>query len=790
MGVVYSVSMEGVDGLKALKTLQDRFLTNPASVKAFQNEALIWIKVGPHPNVVQAEGFLPEIDNRPFLVLEYVAPSSEGKHTFADYLEKEVPLETALDWGIQACRGMEHAFLRGLVCHRDIKPQNIMVTTDGVVKITDFGIAIANVEVERQQPGAPNGAPVATLVAGPAGTLGYIAPELRSGRAGCERSDVFSFGVVLYQLLTGSIASPLLGIEGQSWIQKDAAAARPIRSPLWPVIARCLLPSPADRISTFRRLRVELESLATRYGSAVSYASLPSEGPPSWVSHGLSLAFLGRYEEALLLLDRAIATEPGYTPAWTAKASTLRQAKRFDEALVCCDNLIRKDPHVSDAWGIRGQVLADMRRWPEAIESFTHAIELEPDPAAFYSLASLYRKLERWQDVVDCCDRGLQFNPVGSGYISKNLVVLKAESLSYLSRFAEALACCDVVLQTDLKDASAWAVKAFCLRSMNRSGEELESLRRFTQLRPQFAQGWRLLASAEAQAGNELGALTSKLRALQLEPTSESPDFIEQLGQAFEFLNRPSEAIEAYTLSLSMDRSRADTFVRKGLLLAKAGQSVDAIRCFESAVAIRPEHREALNNAAVLLLQLGRLEEAEQHFGRFLGIEPNSTNALLNLAYVAERKREFSKALEYVDRILRMNPKDDAALAEKGRIFFRSGDYDNAMAAYSAILVRDQNNVTALVGAGQSYTGLKLWDHALACYTAAIRLGANSVDLWMGLGIAAEGKGIIEGAIDSYHRAINRAVHEYSSPQLQTVLIELHKMLKEVQAKAPELRQN
>ena len=188
-----------------------------------------------------------------YLVLEYV----EGQ-TLAARLRSGrgpgLPLEEALRIARQIVEGLEEAHRSGIL-HRDLKPSNVMVTTKGVAKLLDFGLATlvsADADVTRTQEG--------TVL----GTAAYMSPEQAEGRPVDVRSDVFSFGVVLYEMLSGNRA-----FGGTTALQTMNAVVRDEPPPLQTspamdrIVRRCLQKSPSQRFQTMGELRAVLEQPAT-----------------------------------------------------------------------------------------------------------------------------------------------------------------------------------------------------------------------------------------------------------------------------------------------------------------------------------------------------------------------------------------------------------------------------------------------------------------------------------------------------------------------------------------------
>jgi len=186
MGVVYKAQDTKLDRLVALKFLPPHLATYPAEKERFLHEAKA-ASAFTHPNITVIHE-INESDGQVYIAMEYV----EGK-TFKKLAEgKELSLKKALDLAIQACDGLASAHKKEIV-HRDIKSENLMLTKEGQVKIMDFGLAKVK------------GATKLTTAGSTLGTAAYMSPEQASGEEVDQRSDIFSFGVVLYELLAGQL---------------------------------------------------------------------------------------------------------------------------------------------------------------------------------------------------------------------------------------------------------------------------------------------------------------------------------------------------------------------------------------------------------------------------------------------------------------------------------------------------------------------------------------------------------------------------------------------------------
>ncbi len=155
MSLVYVVS-DHLDGpgpqVVALKTLRDELLRSRVRISRFAAECRLWVQLGEHHNIVRAHS-VEIIDGRPYVVLELI----QGGDLIRWIGTPRLDLVQALRFGVQFCLGLEHALQQGLHCHRDVKPGNLLITEEGTLKITDFGLARVSEEVLAARAELPDG---------------------------------------------------------------------------------------------------------------------------------------------------------------------------------------------------------------------------------------------------------------------------------------------------------------------------------------------------------------------------------------------------------------------------------------------------------------------------------------------------------------------------------------------------------------------------------------------------------------------------------------------------------
>jgi len=391
--VVYLVYSHESETAYALKTLRDQFLRDEETRQQFRKEAKLWIHLERHPHIVTAN-FIDELEGRLYIGMEYIAPNEEGLNSLEGYFARHAPdLNQSLRWAIQFCHGMEYARERGIRCHRDIKPANIMITQDHLVKITDFGFAdVIDASQARQRLEAPFHRRRATEEQSGFGTPAYMPPEQFRNAARCdERSDIYSFGVVLYQMASrGKIpfAEAIRGVgadqdAAQMWKEMHRlhteSSAAPLASPLFPIAQRCLQKEPSKRYQTFRDLRNDLDELMKRQ-TGETLVPQETKELEAWelYNKAFSLGSLGQPEEAIRYYDRVLELEPKNTNAWNNRGVCCKKLGRNEEALRCYDKAVEADRHNASAWSNKGNILYSLARFTEAIVHLNRALEIDP----------------------------------------------------------------------------------------------------------------------------------------------------------------------------------------------------------------------------------------------------------------------------------------------------------------------------------------------------------------------------------------------------------------------------
>src|SRR5262245_41678832 len=281
MGEVYRARDTKLKRDVAIKILPDEFSRDNERTGRFQREAEVLASLN-HPNIAAIYDVHQANDTR-FLVLELV----EGE-TLAERIERgPIPVEEALEIGRHICEALEAAHEKSVV-HRDLKPANVKITSDGRVKVLDFGLAKA-METSPAA-GTLSNSPTLTIGATQGGvilgTAAYMSPEQAKGFQADTRSDVFSFGAVLYEMLTGGHALPgdtVHEILASVLVREtDFTSLPPNLNPrIQELLQRCLQKNPKRRWQAVGDLLVELETILSAPRALRFPAQAPAQQRPT-----------------------------------------------------------------------------------------------------------------------------------------------------------------------------------------------------------------------------------------------------------------------------------------------------------------------------------------------------------------------------------------------------------------------------------------------------------------------------------------------------------------------------
>lgn len=271
MAVVYKAYDNIDQKIVAVKILKDEYLTNEEFKRRFKNESKA-IAVLSHPNIVKVLD-VSFGDRLQYIVMEYV----EGI-TLKEYIEQQgrVKIREALYFVMQILRALQHAHDKGIV-HRDIKPQNIMLISNGTLKVTDFGIATFSRDETK------------TMTGTAIGSVHYISPEQAKGSVTDAKSDIYSVGVVLYEMLTGSLPFQSENAVSVALMQLQQEPKRPrelnpdIPIGLEQIVMKAMQKNTADRYQSAAEMLVDLGEFSRNPNIKFDYNFFVDKQPTKYI---------------------------------------------------------------------------------------------------------------------------------------------------------------------------------------------------------------------------------------------------------------------------------------------------------------------------------------------------------------------------------------------------------------------------------------------------------------------------------------------------------------------------
>lgn len=266
MADIYKARDITEDRIVAVKILKNEFVGSEDFIRRFRNESKA-IALLSHPNIVKIfdVGFTDKLQ---FIVMEYI----DGM-TLTDYISKQGVLKwrDVVHFTMQILKALQHAHDRGIV-HRDIKPQNVMLLSDGTIKVMDFGIARFNRETDK------------TMSEKAIGSVHYISPEQARGDATDERSDIYSVGIMIYEMLTGKkpfdgdspVAIALMHMQSQP--KKMSEINNSIPEGLEEIAEKAMQKEPSKRYQTAGEMMKDIEEFKQNPSIVFEYKYFSTDG--------------------------------------------------------------------------------------------------------------------------------------------------------------------------------------------------------------------------------------------------------------------------------------------------------------------------------------------------------------------------------------------------------------------------------------------------------------------------------------------------------------------------------
>ena len=774
MGEVFLAQDTQLNRNVALKFLPPEYTSDPSIKSKFMREAQAAAALN-HPNIITVYE-VAEHQNRSYIVMEYV----EGESLKELIARRDLRISELIDIAMQISQGLAKAHEAGIT-HRDVKPQNVLVDKDGRARIVDFGLAKLKGEIKITQSGS-------TL-----GTISYISPELAQGEQMDRRSDIFSLGVILYEMITGRL--PFQG-ENQAAILRSIINEQPqplarynnrASQELQRIVSKALSKDKAERYQhaddLLADLRREQKASEQMRSSELSVAGVVPR------SRRRLLSYLVPASVVFIIAFFVLILRPFKFDIATEEAA---EAEQSSLAVMYFDNLV--DPEDKDrlAQMITSLLITDL--------SESQYLMRVVSQQRLYDILKLVG-----EDDMTRVDKTVASEVAREADVKW---ILTGDILQTEPR---------IVLTSDISDAATGAVLA-TQRVTGEEGEDLFSV--VDKLTEQIKEDLSL--SGEGQRGLDRAvadvtthspeayryylegleqsqkaympeAIANFKKALEFDSTfamayyklalhDESPDRKAYAAKALEYSDRVSKKekhyIEALHAGLLGDYEKMERGLKmiterfpqdKGAfeLLAHhyfgKRRYAEAVRCLNSVLEMDPLHKTSYNLLAYTYHHMGDFDKSIWAINKYISIVPDEANPYDTRGDLYAWNGKIDEAIESYRKALEKKPDFYASRVNLGHMYLFKGEYARAESCYQELSSSTDRNTRSLGRAylanilayrGKLTQALEVLDHGIAADRMERAEGRTLANKYFLKAILYEQKGDLDAALREMEQGV------------------------------------
>ncbi|MBN2242512.1 MAG: protein kinase [Acidobacteria bacterium] len=738
MGIVYKAEDTRLRRPVALKFLQEAFSRDREKIERFKREARAASALN-HPGIVTIYE-IDEVDGACFMAMEYI----EGRTLQEAISSGDLTLDQILDYGIQISDALSRAHAAGIV-HRDVKPSNLMITKENLAKVLDFGLAkLEDRKAGFEEDGSTVSTADSTTEGKVFGTLSYMSPEQARGGTVDHRTDIFSLGIVLYQMIARD--PPFSGPHAAAVLDKLLHSPAPplrntvpqIPAALDQTISRALAKNAGERYQSMREMARDLRSI--RSGQEPVPRS-SKRGRTRTLALALTAILL------VLLAVTVFFTGMPSRPGGPAHQKEMRLAVlpftnvgRDPENLYICDALMSRLASKFDQ-----------------IRSFRDVLDLVP----FSEMIS--EEVASAAQARDIFGADMVF--AGSVQKRRDILILDINLI-------------DAVHLRQIDSATCSALAGDLMTLENEAFEKAVSMLDL-QLSPEdeqlLAAGETMHPAAHYAYMNGVGRL---LRFDIAENVDSAVGFFRQalredgmyalahagLGEAcwrkFESTQDPKwarEALDSCTLAAQLDSRVPRVHMTLGMVYQGTGEPEKAVRALNQAITMDPGSAESHRLLGRAYTAMNRMQDAEASFLRAVALGPDSWSMYWDLGVFLKKQARYGQAAAQFLKVIELEPDSYRAYASLGGIYLYLGEFERAGDVFNRSLAIAEspqaysNLAASYILQGRSESAVPLLEKA------ALMQGAGH-DVWGNLAEAYSQTESLSGkAAAAYERAAELA---------------------------------
>jgi eukaryotic-like serine/threonine-protein kinase len=661
MGAVYKARDTELDRIVALKLIRPEFAKNAEILRRFKQELILARQVT-HKNVIRIFD-LGQSDGIKFITMDFV----EGQDLRQLLLEKgKLAPEQAARIMLQICRALEAAHAEGVI-HRDLKPQNVMLDANGRVYVMDFGIARSALLPGMTQTGALIGTPE------------YMSPEQARGEKLTERSDIFSLGIILYELLTAKSPyysdTPLATL----WKRMQEKATPPVVvDPTLPqalsdIVVKALEIEPEKRFATAGQMAQQLEIwLGPSTGSSAIILPAPRT-PTYWKWASAALAILLVAAVVAFRLKGPSKPKAGHAPVSVLVADFANTTGDgvFDETL---------EPPLSVALEDASFISSYNRGQAKKI-----AAQVRPGTGLEESTARLVATRE------------------GINFIVAGLIVKKGSGY--------------VISARALQNATGWIV----MQTNEEASDKKDVLSVIGKI---AAQTRRALGDTTPEALQIAAAETYTTQSLEA-----AHDYA--LAQDFQWQGKWNEAIQHYLQAVQFDSNFGRAYAGLAAVSANNGQQREAQKYYQAAMTHldRMSDREKYRTRGGYYLLMREPQKGVGEFSALVKQFPSDSAGAANLALAYELSHDLPHAVEEARHAVDISPRNVPQRNNLGLFATYNSDFESGIREQQAVLQINPSFLLAYVGLAMSQLGKGQLEDATKTYEKLGNIDAHGASM-------------------------------------------------------------
>lgn len=779
MGVVYVCEgrLGCVEGIFAIKTyadmelglkgvLKDTFPRGDTTRlrKRFIQEAVNNLELPLHPNLVSVVG-VEQKGGLPYIVMEYVDGPNLRERIEGGLRE----LEEIISYSLQMAHALQLAFNKRGLIHRDIKPENILITKEGLVKIADFGLALGLTQEALRHPDLS--VPQARTDAGTSsaqilGTLNYMSPEqVVDAESSTIRSDIYAFGVVLYEMLAGEPPFFVADLEQMlkaitSRVPRPLKAFRPdVTDELSSLVAKCLSKRPLERFADYNEIIERLKTTAASLNLRVPELSEGRAVPPLFylTRKAVGLGNLGMNREAITYLEQHHYEEFGSPDLFHIAGTAYSNLGDNEKALSLYEESL-KTPSLQRVRTLhnKGNALLALHRPEEAVACFRESFRT--DPNYYYALRGLAHAAllsGDYEKTIRYCNQTLLHkfdNPIIWQFLTEALFKggQKAAAEEALQIAAEV---CPDTHTSNYIFAEAYDRIENPVKAAEQVRQYLDASEGLPDNLLDNVLGITARLGDEDLARRVVGkALNSNQFDEILKPLISS--FSEVKITSLIENQQLDEAMLLIEAELKQQPASATLRVSEAAILNARGEFQRAVEVLETVLKVEPAGMMAHHHMGEALFNLGRYEEALAHFDSFVKLGAEGDEPHANRALVLAKLKRFDEALAACETALRARP--DAVLPQsmKGSILNECGRHEEAARWLEEALRVKGEDARLLNDLYMSMMGMERFEEAVNCCTRILKIDPMNVRGWHNKGVAFTRLRKFYEALECYTNAV------------------------------------